>query len=184
MTTPAPKPGNKWKSGLIGGVTGAVGATLVAFIFSSTTVTFVASLLGFKPFPTGAIIFVTGSECTNGWTKFDLAAGQFIVSAGTNAHHPGLTFAPSVTDKGVTSVKLEEKNLPEISQEIPFSTIGIGIGLGGLMPNGFAAVVSVAAKSKDPNAVPHSSTLVIGKGRAEPIDTLPPWIALTACQKT
>jgi hypothetical protein len=183
--TPSAQPENKWKSGLIGGITGAVGATIVGLIFSTNTLSSVGKLFGYSPLPPDAVIFISGRDCGQiggGWRKFDLADGRFIVGAGANTDF-NRNFPPSMTDKGAVAVKLEEKNLPQFKLSIPYWTDGLSVG--GLLVGGFAAMTSISKDSQD-NAESRQNRYyetLIG-GRSEPVDTLPPWIALTACQRS
>lgn len=170
---------NKWKSGFIGGVTGALGATIVAFIFSSTALTFMGKFFGYQALPSAAIVFVDGGDCGPGWTKFDRAEGHFLVAAGTNTQH-GKVFRPGEPNNGVIGIKLEERHLPEVKLSVPFTVIRWT--LPGLGPNPLVGNIGDRTTG-DTNANIRSAELSLG-GRAEPIESLPPWIALTACRKS
>ena len=179
---PETKSGTDWKAALIGSAAGALGTTIVGLVFSSATMNFISKMFSRDTLPKGAIIFVAGSECGamgDGWKKFDLAAGRFLVGAGSNSDYPNKRFEPNITSKGNAEIRLTEMNLPPIAAEIPYYQFGIVIDGRGTLP----VAHSIAGGGPFQDASRVSGRIAFG-GRAEPIDILPPSIALTACDRS
>lgn len=91
---------------------GAAGTAVVGLLFSSSTVTLLARILGGDVFPSGAIVFVMEQGCDKGWEKYDLAAGSFLVVAGNDKD--GHQFVANQLRSGSTKVMLTTDNLPDI----------------------------------------------------------------------
>lgn len=175
------QPKSEWKSGLIGGIAGALGATLVGLVFSTTTFTFFANLLGHNVLPHDVVVFVSGGDCGQGWKKFDRAEGRFLVGAGSNRDHSDKVFQAGFTNVGSTTLKLEENNLPKTEVKVPFTFVRAKItGLGD--SNDIPLVMGLGKMPGNNAFVTQDFALSLG-GQSTPVDILPPSVALTACEK-
>ena len=151
--------------------TGAAGTAIVGLVFSSTTISWITEMFGKSVLPRNAIVFVNGSDCGDlgdGWSKFELAQGRFVVGAGDSPD--GVRFQAGLPGNGRSKIKINQQNLPKVDLNLSYTLTNIDIsGHGYDMPR--------AIGSGD-----RSAKIPLG-GNADEIETLPSWIALTACQR-
>jgi hypothetical protein len=152
---------------------GAAGTAVVGFVTSSTTLSWIASLVSRSNLPRGAIVFVSAPDCGSigdGWQKYDLAEGRFVVGAdGGNSRKPGQT------KDGRTSFKIAGNNLPPTNVAIPFRFSNTSASNGG-----FPLMRTLGPTGADSGA---SFTVTLPFENNE-IDVTPPSISLLACQRT
>ena len=132
--------------------------------------------------PSGAVVaFDLRDSCPeDGWERFDVASGRFLVASGGDA---ATGMRPFRDMEGNLSVTLREPNLPEHRHQTALSALNVdGAGLK-TSPWGVAtAPHSIRASISEPAGELSTMTSPVGGGEA--FEIIPPYIALTFCKKS
>lgn len=153
----------------VGAVVGAAGTAIVGLIFSSATIGSLEKLFARNPFPKETVLFVYGSECGPGWKKYEQAQGRFIVATGESPDG-GPKFQAGFTGTGASKVTIKQENLPDVSLPLKWTITNIDIH-----GRGYDVPLKVGEGQS-------TASIPLG-GKGVPVETLPSWVALTACRQ-
>jgi hypothetical protein len=172
IETKAVQPPRRLSEIFLAALAGAAGTAIVGVVFSSSTASFLSGIFSKSTLPRDAVLFVSSADCGglgDGWEKFELAQGRFLVGAG-DSPDGGPKYQAGLTGVGRSKIKISQQNLPKIDLSMAYGLTNIDIsGKGYDMPR----VIGGGDKS---------AKISLG-GNGDEIETLPSWIALTACHK-